>query len=454
LSAKIHDVETNTGVNLPIRFTPLSGEAGGEWFEEILHGDIVEETKRNNFGLLIIAFVALGRLHNILESAGGVFPSFYPDLAKDDGYLAKFITLNDYLSHSKKVLTEIKSRGLPSSPDSFLCPMSYEVLPPAAPNYSSDFMRMFNLLVNYNAYINQLLDNSPEHRFALSSAYEVLNNGESPLVYLADDLPAGMDRLNDFLIGKFEKIASELFPSGILYENLSPFLRKKQRIELLPSFIALYKAVLEIYKHFKNMIGVSAAMTEKTNRHSKSGKPFGIRVSAAEFSVIVTECEKLALLSKLQIESPVNHHTALTRIAAVLINDEEKAAQLIEYLTQERNIAYSHWEHLEQVMMFLYETSRQSKSMLFDFGKSTNTPPLLPNQLLQNFKAQAELKLSNVAKQTSQAIFRQRQYKKDGFGFVMSRGGMYITRFWGGDIYFQHTDGYHVSSKGELKIFD
>jgi len=211
------------------------------------------------------------------------------------------------------VLSAIKSMGLPSSPDSFLRPLNSEVSVLSRLAQSSDFTSMFSLLVNYNSYIHQLLTDTPGYEFALKNAYEVVAKGENPLAYLMDDAPKWTDKISDFTATKFEQIASEICPDGTLHENILPFYKQQPRTEMLPPFIALYESILDIYQYFKRMIGVSSNMRNKT------GSSLGIRVSDAEFSVIVTEHEKLGLLSKLKLTAPVNDEASMIEIAAVLM---------------------------------------------------------------------------------------------------------------------------------------
>jgi len=442
LAARLQDVENNTGINIPITFSPAQIE--GIWYEEVLHKTLVTKTKRDNFDKLVKAFISLGRLHNILESAGIEFPSFYTDLAKDPCYLFKFSTLNDYIEHSHKVLTIMKDNNLPSNADGFLRHISFETSAIMNHSGSRNFNNLFSLLANYNALISQYLCDTPGDIFSLKNAYEVLAKGYDPLTYLVDNYP---ERASDFRMKKFEQTASELFPNGVLHENVLLFYRTKQRTEMLPLFIKLYKSFLDVYGYFKRLVGIPKTMTNRT------GSISGIRVTDAEFSVIVAEHEKLAKLSQMTADVPVNSIEFLSRIAAILIDDEEKAPLLIQFLAEAPIEFFPHWEHIQQNMVYMFKVSQESDDILFGFGKSDNIPPIVPDSLARKFKNLVDVKLSTRQTQTMQAVIEKQGYRKDMYGFLMTSGGLYLTEFFAGQIYFKHTDGYSITSNLEIKIW-
>jgi len=115
---------------------------------------------------------------------------------------------------------------------------------------------------------------------------------------------------------------------------------------------------------------------------------------------------------------------------------------------------YKHGGHIQQILAFLYKVSQKSRNVLFDFGKSDNTPPIIPPELMKKFRDQAELKRTESQANRRRNIFQKQNYRKDMYGFVMTNGGMYETRFWGGEVYFKHSDGYHVNGKLAIKIWE
>ena len=441
ISEYLQDYTNNSGVNVPITFTPISAE--GSWFEDILNDTLVPQSKRGSFDKLLHAFLAIGRLHSLLDTAGVEFPYFYPDLAKNPHYLFKFKTLRDYLEHSNKVLEIITKNNLPISVDAFMRHSSFEKSAVPKPQQTPNFDIVFTSLIKYNAFLSQELVNSSRRRISLRLAYHGLTKGLDPLTYVLDDYP---ERASDFRVKQFERTANEEMDDTTLCDNILPFYKSTARNTHLVPFRALYESFVGVYEYFKTLVGVSE------NSVVLTGKPTGIRVTGTEFSVIVTEHPALERLRHLSLPIPIHSNASLSRIVGVLIDNDEAAVSLVDFLSSQPPTFSGHWLHIQQILTHLYKVSQDSKGILFSFGASCHTPPFLPDALAQRNKALVEITQKPQRILAIQEHIEEKGYSKDAQGFLMTRSQIYVTEFHNWEVYFKHADGYSVSSSLEIKL--
>ena len=440
------DVQYNTGINVPITFS--ESPFNGEWFNDILHGNLVTKTKRDNFGLLIHAFIALGRLHNLLKSANVEFPSFHTNLSQDPHYMPKFKTLADFLLYSHKVIREIESNGLPVGTSTFLKPTDFSSSAAVKQLDSSTYELMFTILTTYNEFINTIIntDEPPEYWVSLRNAYSYLADGVNPLyLFYPDEFPKQLMFTSH---EKFVEVCGTSFNNSLLSDNLSFFYERKARTTILPSFVKLINSIVDIYKYLKQLLGKTQTPTNRTGTH------VGITVSTPEFAIILIEHPCMQKLSQLQIDySIINSNENLIKLITTFLDNEEEAVRLVSFLADAPPEFYPHWSHVHQVLIYLYYASHESDDTLFGFEKSDISPPYVPTDQMARFHNQVEVKLTPQQKHTIKATVDRSMYKKDMYGFLMTDSGMYATELYAGDVYFKHSDGYSVNSKLEIKIW-